>query len=130
MKIPPWSVLRRLPHAWLALRAARSRLAAGAAQGLELTPVATTSRAVDGRALAAAVFGLGRRMRGCACLAQAIALANLLRQAGHRAAVVLGAAGERAQFHAHAWVECAGQTYDPQIGQLAALTPVQRFGAP
>lgn len=132
MKLPPWSVLRWLPSAWLALRKARHRLAHSAQRGLQLEAQRDRRRAVPVPVpvLATAVFGLGRRMRGCACLAQAIALANLLRKAGLPAQVVVGAARADERFRAHAWVECEGRSLDPQVDQLGTFTALRNWGSP
>lgn len=128
--LPTLDVLRLmplLPRAWVALRAARARLATSVQSGLQLRPVAVCRQALNVDRQARAVFALGRRMRGCACLAQAIALAELLRGYGHHARVVVGATRETGTFQAHAWVELEARKLDPQGGSLE-LTAVQSFG--
>lgn len=77
--------------------------------------------------LAATVFAVGRRLRGSACLVQAIALAELLHARGVPASVVLGASKSAGRFAAHAWVESPLGSFDPQPERLRAFTPLERF---
>ena len=133
------SVILLIPEVWRALRRARQRLRGSLQQALQLDSPKVCRRAFHADTLARVVFGVGRRMRACACLPQAIALANLLRARGLVAQVVLGAnrpgavdAGPahapRRAFAAHAWVEAEGRVYDPQPANLAAFTRIYEAG--
>jgi hypothetical protein len=67
-------------------------------------------------------------MPGCACLTQAVALADLLRAGGQPALVVLAATRDGDQFRAHAWVDNAGAILDPQPERMSSMIQLQRFG--
>lgn len=121
---------RQLPTIWWSLRTARAQLRRSLAHGLELHPLARCGQALDddqARTLAQTVFAIGRRMRGCACLPQSIALANLLRDRGVSASVVLGASKAQGRFAAHAWVESPLGRFDPDPAAPGRFTALGRF---
>lgn len=125
------NMFRQVPAIWWSLRAARAQLKRSLAHGLDLHPLAQRPGRMlqDGQAqaLADTVFAVGRRMRGCACLPQSIALANLLRDRGVAASVVLGASKAQGRFAAHAWVESPLGRFDPSPGATDQFTPLERF---
>jgi hypothetical protein len=58
-----------------------------------------------------AMSAVARRVPGTLCLAWALALRGLLRQAGMRSELRIGVtAGEPGSLKAHAWLACAGRT--------------------
>lgn len=122
--------LRQLPTIWWSLRSARAQLKRSLSHGLDLHPLARCGRLLDdheARMLARTVFAVGRRMRACACLPQSIALANLLRDRGVSASVVLGASKAQGRFAAHAWVESPLGRFDPDPAAPERFTPLGRF---
>ena len=58
------------------------------------------------------------------CLRRSLVLTALLRQRGQPAVLCVGVRREGARIRAHAWVECAGETFD------AAAEPFERLDPP
>ena len=56
-----------------------------------------------------AVTGMGRRVPGTTCLAEAVVGHSMLQRHGHLAVLRIGVRrGDTARLDAHAWVECEG----------------------
>ena len=70
--------------------------------------------------IARAVRGVGRRVPGTTCLAEAVVGHSMLQRHGHPAVLRIGVRrGDSARLDAHAWVECEGTV---AIGTVADLS--------
>lgn len=70
---------------------------------------------------------LGRRPFRATCLRRSLVLASLLRR--HHPALRVGVAKTGGAVAAHAWLEIAGATLDPEAAQYRGLAPVRVGGA-
>jgi hypothetical protein len=57
------------------------------------------------------------------CLRRSLVLTALLRQRGHPAVLCVGVRRDGTQIRAHAWVECAGDTFDATAEPFERLSP-------
>lgn len=70
--------------------------------------------------IARAVRGVGRRLPGTMCLAEAVVGHTMLRRHGHTAVLRIGVRrGDSAGLDAHAWVECEGTVAIGTVADLA-----------
>lgn len=81
----------------------------------------------DRERCALALRVLGRRPFRATCLRRALVLATLLRR--HRPALRVGVTKSRGTVAAHAWLELAGATLDPEAAQYRGLAPVRAAAA-
>jgi len=71
---------------------------------------------------------LGRRPFRATCLRRSLVLASLLRR--QRPALRVGVAKSAGAVAAHAWLEIAGATLDPEAAQYRGLAPVRPGAGP
>jgi hypothetical protein len=70
--------------------------------------------------IARAVKGMGRRVPGTTCLAEAVVGHTMLRRHGYAAVLRIGVRrGDSAGLDAHAWVECEGAVAIGTVADLA-----------
>ncbi len=114
-----WLLAARCALLFLALAAARRILEKGSRK---TRLVACTPDQIRWAVPAAA-----RRLPGTRCLARALALETVLRQAGISSELRIGVAkASGSTLAAHAWVECEGRPFlpDEDLGNYVTLSPL------